>query len=277
MATRKFKIGFSPCPNDTFIFDALVNGKIDTGEFEFEPVLEDVQTLNQWALEKKLPVTKLSFGVFPKVLNNYVLLNSGAALGRGVGPLLISDSVMPGLMATETIAVPGGDTTANLLFSLAYPEAVHKIFLRYDMIEDYVLEGKGPGVIIHENRFTYQEKGLYKIRDLGEYWEDKTQHPIPLGGIVIDRLLPISVQHSIDRLIRQSIEYAYAAYPKLSGYVKTHAQEMEESVMRKHIDLYVNQFSIDLGIEGKNAIKKLMDVYNSINGLEPGELSPFIL
>lgn len=259
-------IGFSPCPNDTFIFDALVNKKIDTEGFEFDAVLEDVQTLNKWALENKLAVTKLSYGVLPLVVDNYVLLNSGSALGRGVGPLLISNKEQ-GILNVESniIAIPGENTTAHLLFSLAYPAAKNKIFLRYDEIEKFVLEGKGLGVIIHENRFTYQEKGLYKIKDLGDYWEKITGNPIPLGGIVVDRNLDKAVQQKIDGLIKKSIEYAFSKYPELNDYIRHHSQEMSEDVMRKHIDLYVNDYSIDLGDVGRNAVKKMISVYNDTN------------
>ncbi len=257
-------IGFSPCPNDTFIFDALVNQKIDTGHLHFEPILEDVQTLNQWAIEEKLMVTKLSYGVLPLVQKNYHLLNSGSALGRGVGPLLITNSEleMPNV-EEKTIAIPGENTTAHLLFSLAYPNAKKKIFLRYDEIENFVLQGKGLGVIIHENRFTYAEKGLIKITDLGDYWETKTGFPIPLGGIVVKKTVQPIIQQQIDLLIKQSIEFAFSNYPNLNDYIRTHAQEMSEDVMRKHIDLYVNNYSLDLGEDGRAAVEKLMEVYET--------------
>ena len=194
----KLSLGFSPCPNDTFIFDVLVNNKIDTGGLQFEVVLEDVQTLNRWALEGKLDITKLSYGVLGQVLDQYIVLNSGSALGRGVGPLLISNPVRklngePGEDKSEVersvIAIPGENTTAHLLFSLAYPNAKNKIFLRYDEIEQFVLDNKGLGVIIHENRFTYQAKGLHRIIDLGDYWEKETGNAIPLGGIVIKKTI----------------------------------------------------------------------------------------
>lgn len=273
----KFEIGFSPCPNDTFIFDALVNDKIDRGGIDFEPVLEDVQTLNQWAIEGRLPITKLSYGVLPLVQDKYLVLNSGSALGKGVGPLLISREEPSSIKAEhQTIAIPGQNTTAHLLFSLAYPAAKNKIFLRYDEIENFVLEGKGLGVIIHENRFTYAGKGLKKITDLGDYWEKETDNPIPLGGIVIRKDVAAQMQFQIDRLIRQSIEFAFASYPQLNDYIRCHAQEMSEEVMRKHIDLYVNNYSLNLGAEGKNAILKLMDVYNSINGLPPATGNIFV-
>ena len=264
-----FTIGFSPCPNDTFIFDALVNNKIDTEGLVFETMLEDVETLNRWSLEGKIDITKLSYGVLPLVLDNYILLNSGSALGRGVGPLLISNKEQ-GMMNVEgcTIAIPGKNTTAHLLFSLAYPNAKNKIFLRYDEIENFVLENKGLGVIIHENRFTYQQKGLFKITDLGDYWEQQTGNPIPLGGIVIKRTIDTKLQQQVDRLIKKSIQYAFGNYPQLNDYIRNHSQEMSEDVMRKHIDLYVNDYSIDLGEMGKNAVKKIIAVYNEVNGLQ---------
>ncbi|MEP7237835.1 MAG: 1,4-dihydroxy-6-naphthoate synthase [Ferruginibacter sp.] len=263
----KLTLGFSPCPNDTFIFDALVNNKIDTGDLSFATVLEDVQTLNQWALQEKLDITKLSYGVLPLVLDKYILLNSGSALGRGVGPLLISNKEQEMLnVESNTIAIPGENTTANLLFSLAYPNAKNKVFLRYDEIENFVLEDKGLGVIIHENRFTYAGKGLHKITDLGDYWEKETNNSIPLGGIVIKRTIDKAISLQVDKLIKDSIEYAYHNhYKELTGYVKAHSQEMSEAVMRKHIDLYVNNYSINLGPEGKNAVTKLLEVYKHLN------------
>jgi 1,4-dihydroxy-6-naphthoate synthase len=262
----KFTLGFSPCPNDTFIFDALVNNKIDTEGLEFDVVLEDVQTLNRWALEGKLDITKLSYGVLPLVLDHYKVLNSGSALGRGVGPLLISHSANNTKSVDEQIiAIPGENTTAHLLFSLAYPNAKNKVFLRYDEIENFVLEDKGLGVIIHENRFTYADKGLHKIIDLGDYWEKETGSSIPLGGIVIRNTYGLPLQQQIDRLIKTSIEYAYSNYPALTDYIRKHSQEMSEDIMRKHIDLYVNNYSLDLGTEGKKAINMLMDVYSKTN------------
>ncbi len=264
MHKQTIQIGFSPCPNDTFIFDALVNNKIDTGNLSFEPVLEDVQTLNQWATEGKLAVTKLSYGVLPLVQHQYNLLNSGSALGRGVGPLLITNNALQNMNVENClVAIPGKNTTAHLLFSLAYPNAKNKIFLRYDEVENFVLNGKGLGVIIHENRFTYADKGLTKIKDLGDYWEQTTGNPIPLGGIVVKKMMTIQTQQQIDFLIKQSIEFAFANYPVLNDYIRSHAQEMSEDVMRKHIDLYVNKYSLDLGEEGRAAVKKLMEVYQT--------------
>ena len=259
-------IGFSPCPNDTFIFDALVNKKIDTGKLLFKPVLEDVQTLNEWAMRGKLDITKLSYGVLPKVLEYYKLLTSGSALGKGVGPLLISNNKnIPSNIEEQIIAIPGENTTAHLLFSLKYPGATKKIFLRYDAIENFVLQNKGLGVIIHENRFTYEAKGLQKITDLGDYWEQETKMPIPLGGIVILKKYDTALQQEVDSLIKKSIEYAFAQYPVLNDYIKNNAQEMSESVMLKHIDLYVNEQSLSLGLEGKKAISRLLDVFSALH------------
>jgi 1,4-dihydroxy-6-naphthoate synthase len=219
----KLSLGFSPCPNDTFIFDALVNKKIDTMGMEFEVLLEDVETLNQWALQGRLDITKLSFPAFFQSSDEYVLLNSGSALGKGVGPLLISKSEVgdQNLKIDDlTIALPGAHTTANLLFSFAYPNALNKKFMVFSSIEEAVLSGKTElGVIIHENRFTYQQKGLYKVRDLGEYWEQKMKAPIPLGAIAIKRSVG-TVAEKIDLLIRQSLEHAFSNYPSITDYVK---------------------------------------------------------
>ncbi len=269
-----YTLGFSPCPNDTFIFDALVNGKIDTLGYKFEPVLEDVQTLNRWALEGRLALSKISYGVLPLVLDEYITLNAGGALGKGVGPLLIARSSIPLDQLNEaTIAIPGEHTTAHMLFSLAFPEARHKKFVLFSDIEGAVLRGEvDAGVIIHENRFTYQQRGLVKLMDLGEYWEERVKSPIPLGGIVAKRSIPAEVQQTIDGLIRRSVEYAYQHYPVLADYVKEHSQEMEEGVMRQHIDLYVNDYSIALKEDGRNAVRKLLDVYSSIHkNKEAGE------
>ena len=263
----KLSLGFSPCPNDTFIFDALVNRKIDTGAFEFEVVLEDVQTLNRWAMEKKLDISKISYGVWPLAQNDYSLLDSGGALGKGVGPLLISkNNILLKDINQLTVAIPGEQTTAHLLFSLAFPQAKRKKFMIFSQIEEAVLNGDVDcGVIIHENRFTYMQKGLIKQMDLGEYWEQKTKSPIPLGGIVMRNTFSAAERADVDRLIRDSLGFAEAYYPDLSEYVTRHSQEMQESVMRQHIDLYVNQFSLSLGEEGRRAVDLLLEVYKNIH------------
>lgn len=265
----KFTLGFSPCPNDTFIFDALVNKKIDTQGFDFDVVLEDVQTLNQWALEGKLDITKISYGVLPLVTSQYYLLNSGGALGNGVGPLLISKKNIAALHIDEcTVAVPGKNTTAHLLFSLAFPKAIKKEFMVFNKIEDAILTDQVDcGVIIHENRFTYQKRGLKKILDLGEFWEEQTGCPIPLGGIIIKRSIDKLTGLQIDGLIKKSIEYSFQHYPELSDYIKIHSQEMDEDVMRKHIDLYVNDFSINQGEKGRRAIEELLSIYSKLNNV----------
>ncbi len=267
-------IGFSPCPNDTFIFDALVNHKIDTKGYDFNLHLEDVQTLNEWALQGKLSLTKISYGVWPLVKNNYHLLNAGGALGKGVGPLLIykEDFELNGTNGkpnTEsmTVAVPGFNTTAHLLFSLAFPKVSNKKFLVFNEIEDAVLKGQvDAGVIIHENRFTYAQKGLSKWMDLGTFFEETFKAPIPLGGIIARKDIPVDEVVLIDGLIKKSVEFAFEnSYDLLPEFVKCHAQEMSEQVMRQHIDLYVNDFSIDMGTTGKIAIEQLEKVWIELN------------
>ncbi|PSL50132.1 1,4-dihydroxy-6-naphthoate synthase [Chitinophaga niastensis] len=259
-------LGFSPCPNDTFIFDALVNNKIDTQGFTFDTHLEDVETLNNWAIQGKLAVTKLSFAVYLKVKDQYELLNSGSALGRGCGPLLIAKrDISKEEINNLKIAIPGENTTANLLFSIAFPEAKNKKVMKFSEIENAVLNGDADaGVIIHENRFTYQLKGLVKLMDMGEFWEQTTGNPIPLGGIFIRKDVPAATRAQLDTLIHKSLQYSYTTYPQLSDYVKSHAQEMDEQVMRQHIDLYVNDFSLDLGKEGKAAVEALMEAAASV-------------
>ncbi len=263
----KLTLGFSPCPNDTFIFDAMVNHKIDTGGLLFDTLLEDVETLNQWALQGRLQLSKISYGVLPLVLDRYDLLDSGGALGKGVGPLLISRKAIPLAEVDQcTIAIPGKNTTAHILFSLAFPEAGRKQFMIFSDIEDAVLSGKVDcGVIIHENRFTYAQKGLQKLMDLGNFWEEKTGCPIPLGGIVVQKNIDPAIQKKINELIRQSVEYAFQRYPQLPEYVVQHAQEMDERVMRQHIDLYVNDYSLSLGEDGRRAVDRFLHTYSNIN------------
>ena len=258
---QKITLGFSTCPNDTFIFDAMVHHKIDTEGLEFEVVLGDVEELNQKALKNELDVTKISYNAYAKVANNYLILDAGSALGYKNGPLLISKhKIYPDELGTVSIAIPGFNTTANLLLSVAFPEAKGKKEYLFSDIEDAVLSNEvDAGLIIHENRFTYQKKGLKKIVDLGEYWEEKTGLPIPLGGIVVNRKLDKELQLKINRVMKNSVAYAFenpkSAYP----FIKQYAQEMEEEVMYKHIELYVNDFTKYLGEEGKNAINQLYE------------------
>ena len=268
----KLSLGFSPCPNDTFIFDALVNKKIDTEGLDFDIHLEDVQTLNNFALEDRLDFSKISYGVLPLLLNTHTLLNSGGALGNGVGPLLISknENITAGDVNDLRIAIPGKNTTAYLLFSFVYPNAKNISFYVFNEIEAAVLSGEvDAGVIIHENRFTYAQKGLYKITDLGAQWETKTKSPIALGGIVASNRIPKPIMQQVDQLIAKSVEYAFNNYPAISEYVSSHAQEMSEAVMRQHIDLYVNNFSRDMGETGKKAIETLVRIYQQMNPTLP--------
>lgn len=259
----KLTLGISPCPNDTFIFDAFVNNKLNKGDFEIEVILADVETLNQWALEGRLDITKLSYPAFFNSLDNYELLNAGAALGKGVGPLLIAKEFVDIEKDTSvTVAIPGIHTTANFLLQFAYPQLKNKKPILFSNIEDAVLTGETElGVIIHENRFTYQQRGLIKLADLGNIWEEKMNAPIPLGGIAVKRKLDRNIKRKIDALIKDSVELSFSTYPVISNYVKEHAQEMSENVMRQHIDLYVNNYSIDLGDKGKKAIEAFYYVF----------------
>ena len=269
----KLTLGFSPCPNDTFIFDALIHHKIDTEGLDFEVFYDDVETLNQKAMRGELDITKLSYHAFAYVTNKYVLLDAGSALGFGVGPMLICKDEPERLISHLTshishlkIGIPGKYTTANFLLGLAFPNATDKVELVFSDIEDAVLEGRVDiGLIIHENRFTYQDKGLKKIIDLGDYWEKQTGCAIPLGGIVGNRKLPADVLDKVNRVLRKSVEFAFENPKSGLEFIRSHAQEMSEEVMYKHIDLYVNKFSIDLGSEGRRAIQLLFDTAREKN------------
>jgi len=255
----KLTLGFSPCPNDTFLFDALVHGKIDTEGLEFSVVLGDVEELNQRAFAGELDITKLSYHAYAYALSDYVLLNAGSALGRNCGPLLIGrKSLSTAEVEAGTIAIPGKFTTANFLLSLAYPNATKKEAVLFSEIEELVATGeKTTGLIIHESRFTYAEKGLVKIQDLGEFWESETGLPIPLGGIVIRRTIDLATQQKVNRVLARSVRYARQFPKQTMDYVRPHAQEMEDKVMLQHINLYVNDFTEDLGLAGRKAVQKL--------------------
>jgi 1,4-dihydroxy-6-naphthoate synthase len=263
-----FSLGFSPCPNDCFIFDALVNNKIDTEGIKFNVELHDVETLNTKALNGELDITKLSFNAYGHVLNNYILLRAGSALGFNCGPILIqkTNQNTQNLNENSKIAIPGKLTTANFLLSLAYPNIKNKLEYVFSDIENAVLSGEvDAGLIIHESRFTYEEKGLKKIIDLGEFWESLIHSPIPLGGIVIRRTIEVELQQKINKLIKNSVEFAFANPLSSREFIKAHAQEMSNEVIKKHIDLYVNNFSIDLGAIGTNAVKLLFAKANEHN------------
>jgi 1,4-dihydroxy-6-naphthoate synthase len=272
----KITLGFSPCPNDCFIFDALVHSKIDTEGLEFDVVMEDVESLNQKAFRGELDVTKLSYHAYAHLTKIYQLLNAGSALGNNCGPLLIAKSNLKVESSTK-IAIPGKYTTANFLLSLAFPEAKNKIEMVFSDIEDAVLSGKvDTGLIIHENRFTYEQKGLKKIIDLGEYWEDFSKAPIPLGGIVVKRRLSEDLKLKVDRIIKKSVEFAFANPASSLNFVKENAQEMNEEVMQKHIKLYVNDYSIDLGVKGKAAVQLLFDTAQKSNVINKIEENIFL-
>ena len=255
----KLSLGFSPCPNDTFIFDALVHNKIDTEGLEFEVLLADVEELNQKAFAGALDITKLSYHAYAYLTDKYALLDAGSALGRNCGPLLIAKKPLSEAeIQTGPIAIPGKYTTANFLLSMAYPKAQNKQELLFSDIEQAVLEEEViAGLIIHENRFTYQEKGLVKIQDLGEFWEGTTGYPIPLGGIVVNKDLPLDVQHKINRVLARSVAFAQTQPQATREYVSAHAQEMDEEVMYAHINLYVYDFTRNLGTEGRAAVHHL--------------------
>ncbi len=259
----KLSLGFSPCPNDCFMFDAIVHRRIDLEGLEFSVALADVEALNKSAFSGAADVTKLSYNAYAHCAATYAVLDAGSALGRNCGPLLISRRAIP----TEEvaggalrIAMPGRYTTANLLLGLAFPAARDRTELEFSAIESAVLDGTfDAGLIIHENRFTYEAKGLKKIIDLGEFWEGETGLPIPLGGIVVRRSLPDEVKDRVNRVLRRSVEFALAHRQVSLPFVREHAQEMDEDVMYKHIDLYVNAFSVDLGSDGRRAVMTLLD------------------
>lgn len=263
----RFSLAYSPCPNDTFIFDALVNGKIDTEGLSFEVTLDDVESLNSKAFKPVYDITKISLFAYAFVSDVYQLLRSGAALGKGAGPLLISDHhVEDPSSQISSVAIPGKYTTANLLLSLYYPGFSNKRSMLFSEIENAVLRKEtDAGVIIHENRFTYEQKGLLKVADLGEMWENDTGLPIPLGAIAIRRDLPGELKRKINSLIRKSIEYAFANPGSSLNYVQEHAREMEAEVVQKHIGLYVNESSRNLQEKDLEAVKVLFEKAGALN------------
>jgi 1,4-dihydroxy-6-naphthoate synthase len=256
-------LGFSPCPNDCFMFDAMAHGRIDCEGLDFSVRLADIEALNASAFACEADITKLSFHAYAYCADDYVLLDAGSALGRNCGPLLISrraissDDVASG---TQRIAIPGKYTTANFLLSLAFPRATNKTECLFSEIEDALLDDRfDAGLIIHENRFTYEDRGLRKIIDLGEFWESETGAAIPLGGIVVKRRLPADVRQRVNRVMRRSVEYAFANRAASLPFVRANAQAMSDEVMYKHIDLYVNEYSLDLGPEGRRAVEVLFE------------------
>jgi len=254
-------LGFSPCPNDTFIFDAMIHEKIDTEGLRFDVCMADVEVLNKKALEGTIDITKLSYHAYAYLTHQYVLLHSGSALGNNCGPLLISKKqYLSEEIFNLKIAIPGKYTTANFLLSYAFPNIKTRIEMLFSDIENAVLDERvDAGLIIHENRFTYSEKGLKKLMDLGEYWEIQTGFPIPLGGIVIHRNIPLEIQQKVNRVLRRSVEFALNNPAQTISFVRQHAQEMDESVMMQHINLYVNDYTVHLGQKGRQAIHHIYD------------------
>jgi len=254
-------LGYSPCPNDTYIFHALIHGLVPCGDLTFAERLADVETLNTLALQGVLDLTKISFHAFGHLRDRYVLLRSGAALGRGCGPLIIGDGTLSlDQLKGKTIAVPGRLTTANLLLQLYFNGVNELLILPFDQIMAAVRQGRAAaGVIIHESRFTYQHYGLQQMLDLGQWWEEETGHPIPLGGILAKRSLGEERISQVDQALRSSIEYARSHPQEATSYIRQHAQELDDTVIRRHIGLYVNDYSIDLGEDGLAAINCLLN------------------
>ena len=257
----KLSLGFSPCPNDTYIFDALVHQKVDTEGLEFNYVMADVEKLNREAFAERPDVTKLSFHAFLHLAGRYLLLDSGAALGFGAGPLVISKQLKHfDELDGKKVAIPGKYTTANLLFSLAMKKPFQVKEILFSEIENAILTGEvDAGVIIHESRFTYKLKGLHKLIDLGEFWEQVTGSPVPLGGIAAHNRLGDKVIAKVNRSIRRSVEFANSHKGELNKFIRCNAREMDDSVMQQHIDLYVNAFSVSLGMQGKRAVKQMFE------------------
>ena len=255
-------LGFSPCPNDTFIFDALVHRRIDTEGLEFDFLITDIEELNKRALSGTVDITKISIHAYAFAAQKYIILDSGSALGYGNGPLLISKRKLDtDELGNMRIAIPGKYTTANLLFSIAWPQAVNKTEYLFSDIEEVLLkEEADAGIIIHETRFTYHKKGLLKIADLGEYWEKLTNLPVPLGTIVINRRIPAETALKVNRIIRRSLEYANNDPNASVNFIMENAKDMESKVVNNHIKLYVNNYTLNLGPNGRKAISELYKI-----------------
>jgi 1,4-dihydroxy-6-naphthoate synthase len=249
------------------MFDALINHKIDTGQYVFDLVVADIEQLNQMAINSVPDITKLSYHSFFKVINHYSLLTSGSALGENCGPLIISKrKIYPDELSSCKIGIPGVNTTANLLLQLLFPNAKNKVEYLFSDIEESVLSDEcDVGLVIHETRFTYKNRGLQLVTDLGNLWEQKFELPIPLGGIAIQRDLSDIVKIDINRLLRESIIYAFENPKSSLNFMKQYAFELEEDIIMKHVNLYVNDFSIDIGIQGKDSVRRLFDEYRKLN------------
>lgn len=259
--SSSLSLGYSPCPNDTFIFYAMVHGKVDCEGLSYRtPLLEDVETLNSWAINRQLDVTKLSFHALGHVLDEYCVLSAGSALGRGCGPLLVARNQQSAAdLKTKRIAIPGRYTTAALLLQMFLPGCTQLVEMKFDEIMPALDRGDvEAGVIIHESRFTYQQHGLSCIQDLGEWWEKESGLPIPLGAIVARRSFGTEVLKKIERTIKASVDFAFAHPGACLDYIRTHSQEMAQDVVESHIGLYVNEYSRELGKEGMAAIEQFL-------------------
>lgn len=274
----EIELGFSPCPNDTFIFDAMVHGRIDTEGLTFAVTMADVEELNRMAFANALQVTKMSFHAYAYAFERYLLLNSGSALGTNCGPLLIAKQPLKQEeISGLRIAIPGRFTTANFLLGHGFPQVTTKVEMLFSEIESAVESGKvDAGVVIHENRFTYAQRGFHKLLDLGEHWEQQTGHPIPLGGIAVHRRLAPALRAKIDRVLHRSVLHAMAHPEDSISYTRQHAQEMDTEVMQKHIALYVNDYSIDLSLKGREAVRHMYDVGATIAGFPKVEGAIFV-
>ena len=274
---RELTLGFSPCPNDTFIFHALVHGRICAPGLSFHPVLEDVETLNRWAFDQRLAVTKISFHAFGHLRNRYALLSSGAALGRGCGPLIVArDPTARDRLDRARVAIPGRWTSAALLLRLFAPQIreAQMVEMPFHRILEAVEHGEvDAGLIIHESRFTFEAHGLVALEDLGAWWERESGLPIPLGAILADRGLGSTAIDGIDRALRESVRFARAHPEGSEDYIRRHAQELSPEVIRAHIALYVNDFTIDLGEEGHRAIEALFEAAE-LRGILPRHSGP---
>jgi 1,4-dihydroxy-6-naphthoate synthase len=263
MITKPIALGYSPCPNDTFIFYALVHGKIDTEELRFKEILLDVETLNQMALHAELDITKVSYHAFGYIRDNYCLLRSGSAIGRRCGPLVVvrEDYAINDLQ-WKKIAIPGRLTTAYLLFQLFSADFINSlsfIEMPFHKMMEAVKNGVADaGLVIHEGRFTYSSYGLKRMVDLGEWWENETGLPVPLGGILVKRNLGEDLIKRINSFVRKSVEYAFTHRDEPKNYITQHSQELEDKVIEQHINLYVNDYSIDIGEDGILAVKELL-------------------
>ena len=274
----KLRFGLSPCPNDTFIFHALLHGFVDTPDVELEPVIEDVEELNRRMLSGDIEVTKASFAAFARARGDYAALRTGGALGRGNGPLIVSrEALSPEELAGLRVYVPGENTSAALLLRIFHPEVTDTPSARYDRLLEAIAAGEADAaVIIHELRFTYRERGLHRVEDLGERWESHTGLPVPLGGIFVRRDVEPRVAAALERWTAASLAYA-RAHPEASvDFVRAHAQELDDGVTASHIDLYVNEFSAGYGAEGERAIRRMIELAEEAGVAPPSAKGLFV-